>query len=199
MTSIDIEVNQAQLKALEQKLGNLKSKAPKVLARAINRAAQKAKTETKREVAAKYFISQGDVLKTVTLTKASPGKLSAELKSKGGPIALSKFKVSPNRGVRRTKRGGYSPAVYKAGVEKAGGVKPLSGNPKAFIAGFSSGHSGVMERKGSRRLPLKQLYGPAVPSMIKNEEVISTIQDAAAETLEKRIDAEVNNILQGGR
>ena len=199
MTSIDIEVNQAQLKALEQKLGNLKSKAPKVLARAINRAAQKAKTETKREVAAKYFISQGDVLKTVTLTKASPGKLSAELKSKGGPIALSKFKVSPNRGVRRTKRGGYSPAVYKAGVEKAGGVKPLSGNPKAFIAGFSSGHSGVMEGKGSRRLPLKQLYGPAVPSMIKNEEVISTIQDAAAETLEKRIDAEVNNILQGGR
>ena len=187
------EIKVTGVKELEKKLGNLKSKAPLVLARAINRAAQKAKTETKREVAAKYFISQGDVLKTVTLSKAS-----AELKSKGGPIALSKFKVSPNRGVKRTKRG-YSPSVYKAGVEKAGGMKPLSGNPKAFLASMGSGHSGVMTRKSARRLPIKQLYGPAVPSMIKNDEVLGNIQDAASEMLERRIDAEVNNILQGGR
>ena len=192
------EIKVTGVKELEKKLGNLKSKAPLVLARAINRAAQKAKTETKREVAAKYFISQGDVLKTVTLSKASTAKLSAELKSKGGPIALSKFKVSPNRGVKRTKRG-YSPSVYKAGVEKAGGMKPLSGNPKAFLASMGSGHSGVMTRKSARRLPIKQLYGPAVPSMIKNDGVLGNIQDAASEMLERRIDAEVNNILQGGR
>ena len=59
------EIKVTGIKELEKKLGNLKSKAPLVLSRAINRAAQKAKTETKREVAAKYFISQGDVLKTV--------------------------------------------------------------------------------------------------------------------------------------
>lgn len=192
------EIRVTGVDELERKLGNLKSKAPQVLSRAINRAAEKARTETKREVADKYFISQGDVLKTVTLSKASTAKLSAELKSRGGPIALSKFKVSPNRGVRRTKRG-YSPSVYKAGVEKAGGMKPLSGSPKAFMATMGSGHSGVMNRKSARRLPLKQLYGPAVPSMIKNEEVISTIKEAAADMLERRIDAEVNNILQRGR
>ena len=55
-----------------------------------------------------------------------------------------------------------------------------------------------MERVSSRRLPLKQLYGPAVPSMVKNEEVIERIQKEATETLEKRIDAEINNILQRG-
>lgn len=192
------EIRVTGIEELERKLGNLKRKAPVVLARAINRAAQKAKTETKREVAAKYFISQGDVLKTVTLSKASTAKLSAELKSRGGPIALSKFKYSPKRGVKWTKRG-YSPSVYKAGVEKAGGMKPLSGSPKAFVAGFSSGHTGIMNRTSARRLPIKQLYGPSVPSMIKNEEVISTIKEAAAEMLERRIDAEVNNILQGGR
>jgi len=197
LINVDIRVNEAQLNDIEKKLGNLKRKAPVVLYRAINRAAQKAKTETKREVANKYFISQGDVLKTIRLTKASSAKLSAELISKGGPIALSKFKVSPKRGVKRTKRG-YSPNVYRAGVEKSGGMKPLSGSPKAFIAGFSSGHSGVMTRISTRRLPLKQLYGPAVPSMIKNEEVIEKIQNEAADTLEKRIEAEINNILQRG-
>ena len=53
------EIKVTGVKELEKKLGNLKSKVPTVLARAINRAAQKARTETKREVAAKYFISQG--------------------------------------------------------------------------------------------------------------------------------------------
>lgn len=192
------EIRVTGVDEIEKKLGNLKNKAPTVLYRAINRAAQKAKTETKREVADKYYITQKEVSDTIHLTKASAAKLSAELTSKGGPIALSKFKVSPRKQVSRTKRGKVSPAVYKAGVEKAGGVKPLSGDPKAFFATMSSGHEGVMERISSRRLPLKQLYGPAVPSMIKNEEVIERIQKEATETLEKRIDAEINNILQRG-
>ena len=34
--------------------------------------------------------------------------------------------------------------------------------------------------------------------MIKNDEVIERIQKEATETLEKRIDAEINNILQRG-
>ena len=99
------EIKVTGVEEIEKKLGNLKSKAPTVVCRAINRAAQKARTETKREVANKYFISQGDVLKTIRLTKASTANLSAQLTSKGGPIALSKFKVSPKRGVNGQKEG----------------------------------------------------------------------------------------------
>lgn len=194
----EVEIDIIGVEELEKKLGNLKSKAPTVLSRAINRAAQKAKTETKREAAAKYFVSQGEVMKTLTISKASPAKLSAELRSKGSQIALSKFKVSPKRSVRRTSRGGYSPSVYKVAVKKEGGLKTLHADPKSFIATMKSGHVGVMRRDGSERLPITQLFGPAVPSMVKNEEIISQIRERALETLEKRIDAEVNNILQRG-
>lgn len=195
----EVEINIAGVEELERKLGNLKSKAPQVLSRAINRAAEKARTETKREAAARYFVSQGNVLKTITLSKASTAKLSAEMKSKGSQIALSKFKVSPKRGVKRTSKGGYSPSVYKVAVKKEGGMKTLHVDPKSFIATMKSGHVGVMRRDGSERMPITQLYGPAVPSMIKNEEVIGRIKEAAADMLERRIDAEVNNILQRGR
>ncbi len=183
---------------IEEKLDGLKKKAPVILSRAINRASEKARTEAKREVSEKYFISQKNVLKTIRLKKASKAVLSAEMISRGSPIALSKFRVSQRRQVSRTKRGKASPSVYKAGVERAGGLKPLDGNPKAFFTSVGSGHEGVMERVSSRRLPLKELYGPAVPSMIKNEKIIGRIQEEASETLEKRIDAEINNILQGG-
>lgn len=192
------EIRVTGIDEIEKKLGNLKKKAPTILCRAVNRASEKARTEAKREVSEKYFISQKNVLKTIRLAKASNATLSAKLTSKGGPIALSKFKISPRRHVSRTKKGKASPSVYKASVERAGGLKPLSGNPKAFFAVMGSGHEGMMERVSSRRLPLKQLYGPAVPSMIKNEEVMRNIQKEAADTLEKRIDAEINNILQGG-
>lgn len=195
---IDINVNEEQLHDIKKQLGNLKNKTPIVLYRALNRAAQKARTEMKKEVADKYYITQGNVLKTSRLSKASSGKLSAELISKGAPIALSKFRVSPRHSVSCTKRGKPSPANYKAGIKKAGGLKPLSGEPKAFFTTMKSGHEGVMERVSSRRLPLKQLYGPAVPTMIKNEEVMKRIQKEAGETLEKRMQAEINNILEKG-
>lgn len=192
------EIKVVGIDEIEKKLGTLKKKAPAILCRAVNRASEKARTEAKREVSRKYFITQKNVLKTIRLTKASNTTLSSKVTSKGGAIALSKFRVSPRRHVSRTKRGKASPSVYKAGVERAGGLKPLSGDPKAFFAAMGTGHEGMMERVSNRRLPLKQLHGPAVPSMIKNEEVLGKIQKESSDTLEKRIDAEINNILQGG-
>lgn len=198
MINVGIQVNEAQLNDIKKRLGNLKNKAPTVLYRAINRAVRKAKTEAKDAANEEYFIAKGNIEKTLRITKASRSKLSAELTSRGGPIALTKFKVSPGHAVKRTKKGKPSPKAYKAAVKRDSGLKPLSGDPKAFFATMGSGHDGMMERVSSRRLPLKQLYGPAVPSMIKNEEVIEKIQKEATETLEKRIDAEINNILQRG-
>lgn len=198
MINIDVQVNEAQLNDIEKKLGHLKNKAPTVLQRAINRAVQKAKTEAKDGANEEYFITKGNIEKTLRATRASRTRLSAELTSRGGPIALTKFKVSPKRAVTRTKRGKPSPKSYKAAVKRDSGLTPLSGDPKAFFTIMGTGHEGVMERVSNRRLPLKQLYGPAVPSMIKNEEVIERIQKESTETLEKRIDAEINNILQRG-
>ena len=88
--------------------------------------------------------------------------------------------------------------MYSAGVEKSGGLKPLSGDPKAFIADMKSGHTGVWNRVSGSRLPIRQLYGPSVPQMAKNEEIMAKVNKEAGETLEKRINAEVANILRKG-
>ena len=150
-----------------------------------------------KEVPQRYYVSSGTVRGTIRTVNASKSSLSGAVVSRGSPIALSKFKVSPNRGVKRTKKG-FSPGVYSAGVEKSGGMKPLSGDPKAFIADMKSGHRGVWNRVSNKRFPIKQLYGPSVPQMAKNEEIMVKINKEAGETLEKRINAEVNNILRKG-
>lgn len=186
---------------VERSLGNLKAKAPTVVARAINRAVTNAKKNMAKETSNKYFISSGDVKDTIRTTRASKSRLQAAAISSGAGIALSKFKVNPGTVVKQKdkKVRSRSPKVYKAGVEKAGGVKPLDGNPKAFIAVMrKSGHKGVFERESGDSLPIKQLYGPSVPQMIKNEEIMKKINDEANKTLQKRIDAEIANLLRKG-
>ena len=177
---------------VEKRLGNLKSKAPLVVARAINRATTNAKKNMAKETSGKYFVSSGDVKKTITVTKATKSSLKAAVISNGTGIALSKFKVSPGTPVRYRGKN-RSPKVYKAG-----GVKPLDGDPKSFIAIMKSGHKGVFTRTSGRSLPIKQLYGPSVPQMIKNEKIMKAINDDANETLQKRIDAEIANLLRKG-
>lgn len=195
---IATEVKVVNLKDIERKLGNLKSKAPTVAARAINRAITTAKSSMGKETSAKYHVTSGTVKGTISLSKANAGSLKAKAESKDARVKLFKFKVSPKTQVRVTSRGGRSPRMYKAAVKKDGGYKPLSGNPKPFVTGMRSGHMGVFERTSGSRLPIKELYGPAVPQMIKNEEVMSKIQEKTNETLKKRIDHEISNLLSKG-
>lgn len=200
MIQADIDVE--GIEELEKRLGKLRSKAPIALRNALNEAAATAKTEAKRGIADHYEIAQKNVKDTLRTKKATISKLSAQLTSRGSQIALSKFKVSPTHTVKRGKRGKLKgkndPEVYKVSVEKSTGLKELSGSPKAFLAKMGSGHIGVMERISSRRLPLKQLYGPSAPSMMKNETVIERIQKGAAETMKERLDHHVAQILAKG-
>jgi len=197
-----IEINEEELAEIRKKLGKLQAKAPIALYRAINEAVSKARKETKDAIAARYNIRPNkDILPTLSISKANSKKLWAALKSKGAPIALTKFKVNPTSRARRLKGGkGYKPPVYKADVKKETGERKLNGNPKAFIAVMKSGHKAVMERVSKRgeSLPLKELYGPSAPSMMKNDEVMEQIKESASETLQKRLDHQIQYILQKG-
>ena len=199
------EIRVSGIEDVELRLGNMKKNAPQVLSRAINRAVSNVKKNMGKETSSLYYISSGNVKKTVNITKATKSKLKAAAISQGSGIALSKFKVNPGTPVkyRGTSR---SPKVYRAGVKKSGGLKPLDGNPKGFIAIMknsekiegASDHKGVWVRTSSNSFPIKQLYGPSVPQMVKNENIMEKINREANETLQKRIDAEISNILQKG-
>lgn len=195
MSSNIIEVRVLNQKEVEKKLGDMKSKAPAVMARAINRAVTAAKTAMGKEASAKYYVKSGTVKSTITLIKANAGNLRGIATSKDARVPLYKFKVSPKTPVRVSGRNKRSPAMYKAAVKKAGGYKPLNGSPKPFVAGFASGHTGVFERKSSERLPISELYGPAVPQMLKSEEVMPNIERRANEVLQNRLDHEISRLL----
>lgn len=195
---IETRIEVDSIEEVRKRLGSLSNKAPSVIANAINRTTTNIKKTMAQETAKRYNITSGEVKKTITISRATRARLQGAAVSKASPIALAKFKVSPNRKVTYTSKGKPSPKAYKVSVEKGPASKPLDVDPKAFIAVMKSGHQGLFRRKTDSSLPIKQLFGPSVPQMIKNDGSMERIQAEAESTLQKRIDAEIENILRRG-
>ena len=133
------EIKVTSVEEIQARLGKFKSQTPLVLSRAINRAIQNVKKNMGKETSQLYYISSSEVKKSVRITKASKGSLKAAAISSGAGIELIKYKVSPKTPVRY-RGASRSPRVYKAGVKKAGGMKPLDGDPDRKSTRLNSSH-----------------------------------------------------------
>ena len=58
---------------------------------------------------------------------------------------------------------------------------------------MKSGHIGIFERKQGGKI--KELLSPAVPQMVGNDEVMSTIENRVNEVINQRIDYEIERLL----
>lgn len=214
---IEIEIDTNEIEKIQQRLGSLSNKTPSVLANAINRTIANINKTVAEQATQNYNTTKKAVKATLKHKRATKTNLVGTVTSKAPVIALAKFKVSPNRPISY-KSGSLSPKVYKAAVKKGAASKPLNGNPKAFVAIMKNGHKGVFERtgrfegaKGSEKRTriynskshrrtkhneiIKELFGPSIPQMIKNQESMAYIQEEAKSTLQKRIDAEIKYLL----
>lgn len=200
-----VNIECPDLKNVEQRLKGMEGKAPTVMSRAINRAAQNVKSNMAKLSAQRYLIKQKDVKSTITQTKSTKSTLSAQVVSQSqSKIDLYKFKANPKK-----PRPQKPPKFYKSQVLKAGSLKKLGGSndrSKAFVAQMASGHIGIFERQlNSQRSsprtgrktdqPIVELMGLAVPTMIGQKDTIEKIKQESEKTLQTRLNHEINRIL----
>lgn len=160
------------------KIDALSGETKRATSKAINTAIPKIRNAIVDKTTQDYFISKANVKKTIDVKRANPSGLSAFIRSKGRPVALTKFRVTPKRPPKRKGR------TVKAQVMRNGGGGTI---PNAFIARMGNGHIGAMYRKGADRYPIGQFHGPAVPSMLKNAEVSAFVGNVAQEELLRQI------------
>lgn len=203
---IQIEVDtQGQVVAIGQRLERLAFEAPNVLRLSLNAAARKVRKQLTQDVADTYTV-EDSVLKDSSkgaprLQTAKPGKMEAVIRSKGPMLDLLEFMVrSSDRGVQ-------------AKVLESGSLKFLErGGAPAFIGQFSNGHRAVLQRQVGQTYTMagaqsrikkygmptkkgkwpdltrvKKLLGPAVPSMMANEEIQARGRDLLYQGIDKRI------------
>lgn len=185
---MQIQIKVDNVEEIKSKFGNMHKKAPSVLSRVINRVITNIKKNISVAVKKRYLVKTEDIKKTLYSSKATSSRLAAFIKSTGTRIPLYKFKVSPAQPRPKT-----PPKSFKARVLKSSGLKPLPG----FVAKMKSGHLGIFERQDGARLPIRELYGPSVPQMVGNDEVWQQIEKEANDTVQKRMEHELNRLLEG--
>ncbi|WP_028536640.1 phage tail protein [Paludibacterium yongneupense] len=180
MIDISIKINTKDIQcALAAQMDSVVNKAA---VRAINKTAMQARTESVRAVrTAGYNIKASAVRNSFKLQRATKNNLTAVLTSTGKPIALIDY------GARQV-GSGVSVAVKN-------GRKIIN---HAFIAKMRSGHKGVFVRIGKSHrtvvrngkrvrtgLPVKELFGPSVPTALANEKVQNAVKRLIKEKLPK--------------
>ncbi|RXZ84587.1 hypothetical protein EBB07_00795 [Paenibacillaceae bacterium] len=182
-----LSVDAKQIKQATIGIQFVQKNIPKAFSSALNRVGQGIKTEASRTIRKTYDIKHKDISKygNIKVKKANAAKMELLMTSKGTNIPLIRFKTSP------TKQPARPPRVLKASVKRSGG-KPI---PGAFIASMGSGHIGVFKRAGRSRMPIQELYGPAVPIMMGEPGVAEHINNEANKRMRKRLDHEVGRVL----
>lgn len=178
-----IQFDENQLRRAQEILRHVPNKIPQAVASAINRATESARTAAVKKAREDYIIQAGRVRETIDISKASSSNLSARVRARGRPRALTYFKTNP-KAPKKMPRG----SQLFAQVKRSGGGT-IKG---AFVAKMRSGHVGVFNRSGSR---LVQRYGPSVPQMLESQTVSKFVQNKAVEVLDKRLEHEINRIL----
>lgn len=168
-----------QTENAERAIRELGSRAPKAIARGLNRTASNVKVAMSRSIATDLRLKVGVVKDNIGIWSATPDRLNTQLTASNRRIPLIEFGARgpfPSRGRGR----GVS-------VRLPGGQSRL---PRAFIGKMASGHRGVFKRKpGIKRLPIVELKGPSIARVFEKHAAVGKARHA--EQLEKNVAHEI--------
>lgn len=174
-----IEVDMTAVDQVEKMLDGIPQGFEKAAMRALNRSILAARTAATKGIRENYTVKASDLKSNMTMKKAGLSHLSATLVAIGAPIDLMKFKV-------KISREGISAQVKRG----AGGSLPHS----FFV---TTGNMGVFHRTTAARTPLQREFGPSLPQMMGNKDVMEKVQQRARTVLEERMYHEADVVLGG--
>ncbi|MFC4102914.1 phage tail protein [Paenibacillus xanthanilyticus] len=187
---IDAKADVAELRIAGRRIKVLKETLPRAMVPALNRVGQQVKTRASRKVRETYDIKAKEINQRVTLRRSTKDSMITDLRWRGGNLPIIKFRTNPNKPRDPMKP---PPKVLRASVKRSG-MKPV---PGAFVTKVGRGeHLGVFKRAGRRRLPIREVMGPAVPVMVNNPEIIDDLETFARDTLDRRLDHEMTRQLK---
>lgn len=139
----------------------------KAVAVSAKRAATAARTEATKRIRQIYTIKSGDMKARAKIESSSDG---ATLRVRGPMEDVSMYTA-------RMKRRGLFVSIKRGNRTKVPRGFKLTGK---FVA-----------REGNSRYPLRALYGPAVPQLFGNPEVVEAMQERGGEVFETRLMHEI--------
>lgn len=148
--------------------------------RAVGRALTSARAAVAKKVRAEYTVRSADVKIGIRTRRPTytDGVVSGAVLGEGKRLRLDKFKVYRNNA---------SPMSVK--VMKAKRATKVRG---LFFGNTSKGEEAPFLRTTEKRKPINILYGPSLPEMMGNKDVLEFMANIAQDTLNNRFEHEIN-------
>ena len=169
--------SELQLNRIAQALENIPKGYEKAVSRAMNRAALSGRAAAVSTIRNEYTLKASTIRRHFTIEKASVGSLEALVIGKGNMLPLVQYKTRP-----KTDTTGNARKPVRVQVKQNGGAKRLG---SSFVF-----KGKILQRLGTKSLPVKEAYGPAIPLIASNDEISSNVQKVMQETFAERIDHE---------
>jgi hypothetical protein len=176
-----------QLERAARELAGIPGGVERAAVPALNRASLAARTAGLRRLMATYAAPRSELIKSVTMVRATRGNLVAGFSSKGRRLPLSSFSLRPKGPTTKRQK-------LRVNVRRDSGSKEI---PRAF-ANVVHGRSQLMVMRrdeGAGRYPIHALTGPATAQMFGESGVREEIEGHALEVLASRFDHEIGRVL----
>lgn len=176
----------------------------KVLQPALNKVAEKARTEINRGITAEYAVKAGEVRNAIELRRARSGDLQAVISvfgsssKRGRSMNLIRF-LGAVRGLAargaKLKKADLAALDRELGfvIRRAGGLKKIKG---AFLG--NKGRT-IFRRTGQARLPIEPLQVIGFSQMFRSKKIERRVMDRINAELPIEIDRALKMILARGR
>jgi len=196
--ALTIKIDQSDIDRIKNDLRNISNGMPLAVVRSINRVVDGVRTDMVEIARTVYTVKATAARKNITVRKANTGDMTAWTESKGKPIPLIDFKVSPSSVQPKRK------SLIQAEVIK-GEKKPVHGQfgHGGFVAVMPknsktqpAGHKGVFERKASTRLHITELYGPRIEDLYARPENQEKLQTGADKRLMNELERQTDYIFK---
>ena len=188
---IRVEIPPEKLQELQRLLADIPNGVNKVVAKATNKAVERARVEAMLRIRDRYAISPSALSLRLKVNRASVRNPTAMIVWSSPEIAITKFKTKP---IKPASQSGIPVALRQAPeTEIIKGQKKSW--PHAFLAVMKSSHKGLFARKNKTSLPIKQFFGPSVAAMIGQRGVIKAITDATNAVIVEELEKQVTRML----
>lgn len=201
------------LERAEKLLSGIPGGAEKAVHSAMARATARIRTASSQKIRDVYAISDSEIRTNRNITskytyQAGVG-LTAEVKFAGHKIPLYRYNgtspLTPTADTGRTVSVLLSGGWARVHPSVAAAAHQLKSTPPSRLDnGFvvrRSGYTGIFERTGAvtsgKRDQLKELMGSSVPQMLGSTSVQEEVVGAGMQEFDKRMDVEINRILNG--
>jgi hypothetical protein len=150
--------------------GIAKPKLDKIVALALVDTAKSAQSKAASVIAKRTGLKVASVKSRIFYDHVAPGDYEVAVRSSRRAIPLIEFPVHQVATGVSTRAWGHQQIILHA-----------------FIAKMKSGHTGVYRRRGTSRLPLKQLWGPTIAGTFATKEVQAVISNTMKARLQSAL------------